>query len=110
MIPRIATAFCSGLSRTAGQCGAINGGILAISMVAGRDSHAAPVEDCYAAVQRFLELFQSQEDSLTCPGLLGVNIAEPGGLAQFHAQGLVERCYGLVETAAQMALESLAAR
>jgi hypothetical protein len=96
------------LSRTAGQCGAVNGGILAISLIAGRDIPATPADECYAVVQRFLEAFQSQHDSLTCPGLLGINIAEPDGLAQFRAQGLVERCYGLVELTTQLALDSLA--
>ena len=110
MIPRIATAFCSGLSRTAGQCGAVNGGILAISLVAGRDDHEAPFDDCYVAVQRFLEAFQALHDTQTCPGLLGINIAEPEGLEQFHAQGMIETCYGLVELTTRLALESLAAQ
>lgn len=66
------------------------------------------MDDCYAAVQRFLEAFQSQYDSLTCPGLLGINIAEPEGLEKFHAQGMAETCYGLVELTTRLALESLA--
>jgi C_GCAxxG_C_C family probable redox protein len=110
LIPRIATAFCSGLSHTAGQCGAVNGGILAISLMAGRDDYETPVDDCYTAIQRFLEAFQTQHNSLTCPGLLGINIAEPEGLEKFHAHGMVETCYGLVELTTQLALESLTSR
>ena len=40
LIPRIATGFCSGISRTGGMCGAVSGAIMGIGLVAGRNSPA----------------------------------------------------------------------
>ena len=40
LIPKIATGFCSGISRTGGMCGAVSGGIMGIGLVAGRNSPA----------------------------------------------------------------------
>ncbi len=40
-IPKIATGFCGGVSRTCGMCGAVSGGIMAIGLFAGRN---APTE------------------------------------------------------------------
>jgi hypothetical protein len=37
LIPKIATGLCAGISRTGSICGAVSGGVLAISMVTGRN-------------------------------------------------------------------------
>jgi len=44
LIPRIATGFCSGISRTGGLCGAVSGAIMGINLVAGRNSPSESVE------------------------------------------------------------------
>ena len=36
LIPRIATGFCSGMARTGGQCGAVSGAMMGISLATGR--------------------------------------------------------------------------
>ena len=38
LIPKIATGFCGGVSRTCGMCGAVSGGIMAIGLFAGRSA------------------------------------------------------------------------
>ncbi len=47
LIPRIATGFCSGVSRTSGMCGAVSGAIMGINLVAGRNSPAESLEASY---------------------------------------------------------------
>jgi len=37
LIPKIATGLCGGVSKTNGMCGAVSGGVLAISMIYGRN-------------------------------------------------------------------------
>ncbi len=36
ILPRVATAFCSGMSRTYGTCGALTGAIMGVSLALGR--------------------------------------------------------------------------
>jgi len=38
LLPRLATGFCSGMSRTGGTCGAVTGGVLALNLFLGRAS------------------------------------------------------------------------
>jgi C_GCAxxG_C_C family probable redox protein len=57
LIPRIATGFCSGLSRTGGMCGAVSGAIMGINLVAGRNSPAESLEVSYALTQKMISCF-----------------------------------------------------
>ena len=57
LIPKIATGFCSGISRTGGMCGAVSGGIMGIGLVAGRNSPAESFEPAYAFVQQLINAF-----------------------------------------------------
>jgi C_GCAxxG_C_C family probable redox protein len=47
LIPKIATAFCGGLSRTCGPCGALTGAIMGLSLSLGRSDAKQPVNACY---------------------------------------------------------------
>jgi C_GCAxxG_C_C family probable redox protein len=51
VIPRIATGFCSGMSRTCGLCGAVSGAIMGINLFAGRSSPDRSVDQNYALVR-----------------------------------------------------------
>ncbi|MEE9189396.1 MAG: C-GCAxxG-C-C family protein, partial [Candidatus Neomarinimicrobiota bacterium] len=44
LIPKIATGFCGGMARTCGQCGALSGAIMSISLLTGRSEPADPKE------------------------------------------------------------------
>ena len=50
LIPRIATGFCSGISRSFNLCGAVSGAIMAISIFMGRDTPEESVEPCYSSM------------------------------------------------------------
>jgi C_GCAxxG_C_C family probable redox protein len=66
LIPRIATGFCSGVSRTGGMCGAISGAIMGINLVAGRSSPADSLEVSYALTQELISRYERQFGSINC--------------------------------------------
>ncbi len=102
LIPRIATGMCSGMARTGSICGAVSGGIMAISLVTGRNSPADDIDRCYQAVHKFLGQFADQFGSLNCVELTGVQLGTPEGQAEFKRKGLHTVCEAYVGGAAGM--------
>lgn len=83
LIPKIATAFGSGLCRTNGMCGALSGGILALSMIKGRTIPTDPRDELYSDVARLKELFETTFHTCDCTALLGFSLAEPEASTKF---------------------------
>ncbi|MEZ5839965.1 MAG: C-GCAxxG-C-C family protein [Hyphomicrobiales bacterium] len=105
---RLATGFCSGEGRTAGQCGALSGGILALSLALAPDDPRADRERTYAAVQELRERFEKEFGATTCPGLLdGCHLGTPEGQKRFAAENMAERCAGYAAGAAGIVSEIL---
>jgi len=107
LIPRIATGFCGGVSRTKGLCGAVSGGVMALGMLLGRNSPEVPADKVYAKVQEFLRTFESRFGSLNCFDLTGVDLGTDGGRKQFLQRGIRSKCQELTGSAARMAAEIL---
>jgi C_GCAxxG_C_C family probable redox protein len=107
LIPRIATGFCSGLSRTGGLCGAVSGAIMAVGMVLGRSVPGGEVDACYSAVQAFIGRFYNQFSALSCLELTGVHLGTPEGQAAFKEKGQVHACTEYVSEATRMVIEIL---
>ncbi len=105
VIPRIATGMCSGMARSGGTCGAVSGGIMAISLVSGRNLPADDIDQCYTMVQEFLSQFAGRFGSLSCPELTGVQLGTLEGQGEFKRKGLHEVCEEYVGTAAGMVEE-----
>lgn len=104
LLPRIATALCSGMARSCGPCGALTGGILAIGMVLGRDTENDPVQPAYDATKRLIQEFEEEFGSRDCQPLLdGCDLATPEGQAMFREQGFRERCLRFTGRAAELA-------
>ena len=91
LIPKIATGFCSGISRTGGMCGAVSGGIMGIGLVAGRNSPAESFEPTYAFVQQLINAFLEQFCSVNCRQLMGCDLATESGQRYFMENNLMER-------------------
>ena len=104
LIPRIATGFCSGISRTGGMCGAVSGGIMGIGLVAGRDSPAESVEPAYTLVQKLIRAFEEQYGSVNCHQLMGCDLATEAGQRYFMDNHLMDRCWQYAEQATRMAV------
>lgn len=105
-LPKIATAFCSGMARTSGTCGALTGAVMGVSLVLGRSAPGQSVEGTYAATQRLIQEFEGEFGSRDCHALLGgCDLNSPEGQAMFREQKLGRRCFELTGKAAEIAAQ-----
>ncbi len=104
-IPRIATGFCSGLSRTCGTCGAVNGGIMALGLIFGRDDGETPPDATYEKIQVFLKRFEETYGSCNCRELTGCDLSTEEGHRQYLDKGMWERCQDLTRKAVSLVAE-----
>lgn len=107
VLPKAATAFCSGMARTCGTCGALTGAIMGVSLALGRHHAGQPVQPAYDAAQRLIRQFEAEFGARDCDALLGCDIGTPEGQATFRAQRLGERCLGYTGRAAELAVTIL---
>jgi C_GCAxxG_C_C family probable redox protein len=87
-IPKIATGFCGGISRTSGMCGALAGGIMALGLLTGRSSPQESKDQCYALSHRLVHRFREKFGSIQCTDLLGCDISTAEGARCFKAGSL----------------------
>lgn len=87
-IYRMATGFCGGIARTAGMCGALAGGIMAMGLFTGRRRPTESKDQCYSLVHELVQRFQTKFGSTQCTDLLGCNIATAEGARQFMETNL----------------------
>lgn len=91
LIPKIATAFGSGLSATDGTCGALSGGYLALSLLQGRNDPKEARQELYANIATLKKRFERDFQSNNCTTLLGFSLSAPDAGAQFQAGGCKEK-------------------
>ena len=108
LIPRIATGFCSGISRTGGLCGAVSGAIMGINLVAGRNSPAGSLELSYTLTQKLIGRFERQHGSVNCRQLIGCDLITEAGQRYFIENHLMESCLQYAEGATSMAVSLIA--
>lgn len=85
-IPAVATAFGSGLARTDGMCGALTGGILALSLVNGRKNSDEKYDKLYADIAALKADFHVAFGSCECTRLLGFSLSEGDAKEKFSQQ------------------------
>jgi C_GCAxxG_C_C family probable redox protein len=107
LVSRIATAFCSGMGRTRGTCGALTGAVMGVSLALGRTQPGESVRPSYEATQRLVRQFEQEFGARECHVLLGCDIGTPEGQAEFRAKGLGERCARYTGRAAEIAAQFL---
>ena len=106
VLPGIATAFCSGMARSGGTCGALTGAIMGVSLALGRRSASDSVEPSYTATQRVVQEFENEFGSRDCSSLLdGCDLNTPEGQAMFKEQKLGRRCFQFTGKAAEIAAQ-----
>src|SRR5690242_8889781 len=71
LLPRIATVFCSGMSRTCGTCGALTGAMMGVSLALGRSEANQSLQASYQATQQLIGEFEREFGSRACDELLG---------------------------------------
>lgn len=105
---RLACGFGGGIARRQEVCGAVSGGILAISLHYGRGEgqDRAMTEETYGRIREFMSRFETRHGSILCRSLLnGCDLNTPEGQAYFKANDLAKVCKGCVATAADTAAE-----
>jgi C_GCAxxG_C_C family probable redox protein len=108
LIPRIATGFCSGVSRTGGMCGAVSGAMMGINIVAGRNSASESIEPSYVLVQKLISAFEKEYGSVNCRQLIGCDLGKEEGQRYFLENNLMESCLQYSESATRIAIALIA--
>ena len=90
IIPGSATGFCGGMSRTAGLCGALVGGVMALGLLYGRKSSDDSPKKIYALSERLVRDFEKHLGSRNCSDILGCDISTREGEAVFEAKKLAK--------------------
>src|ERR1035437_780271 len=104
LLPKVATAFCSGMARTCGTCGALTGAIMGVSLALGRSTSNESVQTSYTATQSLIQEFGREFGSRDCHSLLGgCDLNTPEGQAMFKEQKLGQRCLQFTGKAAELA-------
>jgi C_GCAxxG_C_C family probable redox protein len=106
---RIATPFGGGIGHSGQLCGAVSGAILAIGLAQGTGTGNKPQKEaCYALVRAFIERFEAKHGSITCPDLLGVDLADPVEYERAHELDLFQtRCADYISDAVRITAELL---
>lgn len=92
LVPRMATAFCGGMSRTCGPCGALTGAVMGLSLSLGRNDARQPASAAHAATQKLVRACEAEFGGRDCAELLGCDISTPEGQEDFIRQELYDRC------------------
>ncbi|MBI5381150.1 MAG: C_GCAxxG_C_C family protein [Opitutae bacterium] len=105
-VVKLATGFGAGMGRKQEVCGAVTGGILALSLRQGRalGDDKARTGETYAAVRELMNGFAAQHGSCRCCELLdGCDLQTEAGQREFQEKGYLRgRCLGYVRTAAEL--------
>lgn len=104
LIPRIATGFCGGLSRTCGPCGALSGAVMALNMLYGRQSPEESVKENYILVHNLVKHFVSQFGSMNCKELIHCDLGTDEGHRYFEENNLIEQCKDYTAGAARIVI------
>ena len=104
LIPKIATGFCGGVSRTCGMCGAVSGGIMAIGVLAGRSTPTESVADSYSMVRKLVEDFGSKFGSTNCKELTVCDLGTEEGQKYFKENNIRQKCRIFTEEATRICL------
>jgi C_GCAxxG_C_C family probable redox protein len=108
LIPKIATGFCSGVAQTGGMCGALSGGIMALSMVHGRGTNGDGRELVYEKTHRLVREFEDIFGSRNCSILLDLDLGTDEGQAAYKARNLYPQCEGYIREVGRLVEKLLA--
>jgi len=103
---KIAWAFGAGMGRKQEICGAVTGGIMAISLKYSRfqDEHNPTTEKIYSKTQELMDRFREKHGTCKCSELLhGCNLLTEEGQKHFKENDLLNKtCAECVRSAAQI--------
>lgn len=103
LVPKMATAFCGGMSHTCGTCGALTGAVMGLSLSLGRSDARQSAATAFAAAGQLVRTFEQEFGGRDCKQLLGCDISTPEGQAVFQREQLHTRCERYTSRAAEIA-------
>lgn len=107
IIPRIATAFGGGMSRTKSVCGVVSGALMAIGLLWGRNRSGESKDKCYAEASLFIDDFKQKFGSINCFDLTGLDFSRPEDLKLYGEKVHSECCVKLVRYVAEKVFASV---
>jgi C_GCAxxG_C_C family probable redox protein len=109
LIPRIATGFAAGVGRTGNVCGALSGVVIGLGLRYGRDTpETEPDSRPYWYSRRLAESFMEAYGSVTCPGVLGLDIDDPDDYRRYTEEAMwTTKCREIIKTAIGLAYDIL---
>jgi C_GCAxxG_C_C family probable redox protein len=92
LVPRIATAFGSGMGRCGSVCGALSGGLMAIGIKYGTNEPSAEKRSkAYELAYKFYRTFEKQSGSAMCQELIGFDLSDEEQRRKAHEEDVFER-------------------
>ena len=109
VIPRIATGFAAGVARTGNVCGALSGAFMGLGIKLGRDvPKTEPGRRPYWYSRSLAEAFEEAHGSVTCPGVLGLDIDDPDDYRRYTEEDMwATKCREVIKTTAGLAYDLL---
>jgi C_GCAxxG_C_C family probable redox protein len=111
MIPRIATGFGAGVGHMGEICGAISGAVMGLSIMYGRDDPRVREDERrpYWYSKELLKRIEKNHNAVTCFGILGLDLQDPGDLEDYHRENHWETtCREMIREATSLAYDLLA--
>jgi C_GCAxxG_C_C family probable redox protein len=107
LVPKIATGFGGGIGRCGSVCGALTGGVMAISVKYGTSEPSVNKRlKAYETVQKFYERFEAQNGSVLCKELIGFDLSVPEQRDKAVETNVVEeKCTVFVKKAVEILLD-----
>jgi len=109
LIPRISTGFAAGVARTGNVCGALSGAVMGLGLRYGRDApETEPGRRPYWYSRRLAEAFEEAYGSVTCPGVLGLDLGDPDDYRRYTEEDMwATTCRDVIKTATGLAYDFL---
>ena len=107
LLPAIASGFSNGITGNRGYCGALNGGVIAISMVYGQKTPGASVTENITAVRNLINEFNRHHASPMCSELSTCDLDTTDNKHDNRDNLLKNHCKEFIATAARIAASLL---
>ncbi|MDI6871725.1 MAG: C-GCAxxG-C-C family protein [Bacillota bacterium] len=104
LIPKVASGFCGGVSRTRSVCGAVSGAVIVLGLKYGRTSLEDDRSALISKVQALMAEFRKEFGSENCFDLTGLDFNTPEGREKYR-QEVHTQCRRYVEFCLRRALE-----
>jgi C_GCAxxG_C_C family probable redox protein len=107
LVPKIATGFGGGIGRCGSVCGALSGGVMALSMRYGTNEPSAEKRlQTYELSRKFFEQFEKRNNGVLCRDLIGYTLSNPDEQKKAREENVFQKkCARYVENAVTILLE-----